>query len=233
MSLTLIENRTNAGLEALVRQLEEGGAGSLGSGWQAWFEAAAEQLETDDSIDARLTDEFAETLAEAEAALLGGWNSGPALNRLVSLYYRNLHSKPLEQRWRARAEGLGMVQLETRSWLDLHKALDAAVAGRLGLVRKWIDNVEATFLAAWESYEGSDILEAEVTIESVLGHRLLREGVEGWLEALAIFRDSLGQVDRAAILAKAEIGQRLLIVVQVIEQEAQDSVSRFMAAWQN
>lgn len=235
MSLTLLDNVSTSGrgLDALVSQLEKGGVFSLGLGWRGWFENAALQLETDDTIDARLTDELAETLAEAEEAMVAGLNSQGALNRLVSLYYRNLESKPLEQRYREKAAGLGAVQLETRSWSDLHKALDAAEAGRLGLVTKWIDKVEETFLAAWDGYEGSDILEQEVTAESVLGHRLLREGVEGWLEALATFRDSLGSVDRAAVLAQAEVGQRLLMVVQIVEQEAQDSAGRFMAAWQN
>jgi hypothetical protein len=234
MSLTLTQTiTTNRGLDALVGQLESGGVFSLGLSWQTWFQNAAEQLELDDSIDPRLTDELAETLAEAEEAITSGRNSAPALNRLVSLYHRNQEGKPLEQRWREKAAGLGLVQLETRTWDDLHKALDAAEAGRLSLVGRWIDKVEETFLATWDGYEQSDVLEEEITAESVLGHRLLREGVEAWLEALALFRDTLGNLDRAGILALAEEGQRLLIVVQVIQREAQDSVSRFVAAWSN
>jgi hypothetical protein len=235
MSLTLLDkaNTTARGLDVLVRQLELGGVASLGHAWQTWFESAASQLESDDSIDARLTDELAESLAEAEEAIMTGYNCAPALRRLVSLYYRNQQSKPLETLWREKAANLGLVQLETRTWDDLHKALDAAAQGRSALVARWIDKVEETFLAVWESYQQSDILEEEVTAESVLGHRLLREGVEGWLEALSQFRDTLTAVDRAAVLAQAEVGQRLLMVVQVVEQEAQDSVGRFMAAWAN
>ena len=235
MGLTLVQNTNinSKGLDALVRQLESGGVVSLGAGWQHWFYAAATQLESDDTIDAHLTDELAETLSEAEDAITDGYDCGPALRRLVSLYYRNQQNKPLETLWREKAAALGAVQLDTPTWDDLHKALDAADAGRLSLVARWIDKVEETFLAAWEGYEGSDILEDEVTAESVLGHRLLREGIEGWLEALADFRQTLGAVDSRDILAKAEAGQRLLLVVQVIEQEAQDSVGRFMAAWAN
>lgn len=224
---------TSRGLDALIGQLESGGVSLLGRSWSAWFQSAAEQLECDDTIDPRLTDELAESLAEAEELIRSGRNSAPALNHLLSLYRQAQEGKPLEQRWREKAAGLGLVQLETRTWEDLHKALDAAEAGRLSLVGRWIDTVEETFLATWDEYEQSDVLEEEITAESVLGHRLLREGVEAWLEALALFRANLGHPDRTGILALAEEGQRLLVVVQVVQLEAQDSVSRFVAAWSN
>ncbi len=237
MNLNLIgsPNPISHGLDALVSELETSGLCSLGLSWQNWFQRAVEQLETDDSIDARLTDELAESLAEAEEAIADGCDSGPALRRLISLYHRNQESKPLELRWREKAASLGTIQLESRTWEDLHKALDASAAGRLAVVSRWIDKVEETFLAIWEGYERSDVLQEEITLESVLGHRLLREGVEGWLEALASFRESLDNFNlkRTAILTQAEAAQRLLMVVQVIEQEAQDSVGRFIAAWSN
>ena len=141
--------------------------------------------------------------------------------------------KPLETRWREKAASLGMVVLQTKTWNDLHKALDAAEAGRHALVLRWIDTVEEAFLASWESYEGGDVWEAEVTTEAVLGHRFLQEGIEGWLAALAEFRDTLGQLSRTSILALAEEGQRLLVTVQLNEQEADDTVGRFLAAWSN
>lgn len=234
MNLTLSQTSINSlGLDALVRQVETSGAASLGMSWDVWFAAAADQLESDDSIDARFTDELAEMLGEAEEAITTGYDCGPALRRLVSVYHKSQQSKPLETRWREKAANLGLVQLETRTWDDLHKALDAAAAGRTGLATRWIDAVEETFLAAWDGYEQSDVLASEVTAESVLGHRLLREGVEGWLEALDQFRQEMANVDRATVLARAEVGQRLLVVVQVIEQEAQDCVGLFAAAWTN
>lgn len=140
----------------------------------------------------------------------------------------------LETVWREKAQNLGLAQLETSTWEDLHKALDAAASGRRALVSKWIDTVEDTFLKTWESYEKSDVLEHEVTAESVLGHRFLQEGIEGWLEALAAFRESLETgLNRSEILAAAETAQRLLIVVQMVEQESQSVVDHFLAAWAN
>ena len=64
------------------------------------------------------------------------------------------------------------------------------------------------------------MLPEEVTTESVLGHRYLSQGIEGWLEALAEFRSTLKTgVDRQAVLARAEAAQRLLMVVQLEQQE--------------
>ncbi len=140
----------------------------------------------------------------------------------------------LETVWREKAQNLGLAQLETTTWEDLHKALDAAAAGRGTLAAKWIDLVEEKFLSTWESYEGSDVLEREVTAESVLGHRFLQEGLEGWLASLDTFRDGLSTgVDRSEVLSLAEEGQRLLMTVQIIEQEALELTERFMAAWAN
>lgn len=226
MSLTLANPTTSNGLDNLVSQLEKGGLFSLVGGWRIWFAAAAEQLETDDSIESRLTDEMADCLAEAEEALTGGVSCQPALNRLISLYRSNQNSLPLELQWRRRAAGLGTVQLESATWSDLHLALDAAEAGRTAPVARWIDAVEQSFLSRWESYEESDVLEHEITTESVVCHRLLLEGTELWLEALATFRELLaGDADRTAVLELAEAGQRLLILVQLLDQEVDQAMA--------
>ncbi len=228
MSLTLIT--TQNGLDNLVAQLEKGGLFSLTGSWQAWFDAASAQLEVDDSIDSRLTDEMADCLGEAEEAITQGYTSQPALNRLVSLYHRNQESLPLELKWRRRAAGLGLAQLESNTWEDLHAALDAAQAGRTSSVARWLDLVEQHFLNSWESYEDGDVLEEEVTTESVLCHRFLMEGTELWLDALSTFRESLGgAIDRASILELAEAGQRNLILVQILDQEAEEAMDRFFA----
>ncbi len=228
MSLTLVNNQN--GLDNLVGQLEKGGLFSLTGSWKAWFDAAVAQLETDDSIDSRLTDEMADCLGEAEEAITQGYNCQPALNRLVSLYHRNQDSLPLELKWRRRAAGLGAVQLDSATWEDLHLALDAAQAGRIAPVPKWLDAVEQNFLTSWESYEEGDVLEEEITTESVLCHRLLMEGTELWLDAIATFRDSLGgSIDRDSVLELAEAGQRLLILVQILDQEAEEATDRFFS----
>lgn len=228
MSLMIAQSQN--GLDNLVGQLEKGGLFALAGSWCTWFEAAAAQLENDDSIDSRLTDEMAECLGEAEEAISVGLNCQPALNRLISLYHRNLAGMSLEQKWRRRAAGLGSAQLDSAAWNDLHLALDAAMAGRLAPVARWLDAMEQNLLVSWESYEDGDVLEEEVTTESVLCHRFLLEGTEFWLEAIANFRDSLaGPIDRAAILETAEAGQRLLILVQLLDEEAEEAMDSFFS----
>lgn len=236
MSLTLNARPTHNGLEALVNQLEKGGLFSLSGGWQAWFEAAALQLENDDSLDAHLTDQMADALGEAEECIGAGRNALPALNRLISLYHRGQSQLSLEEKWLKKAQGLGLAQLDTPTWNDLHLALDAAQAGRASVVLRWVEMVEEKFISTWESYEASDVLECEITTESVLGHRFLREGSELWLEALGQLKESLlsgAALDRSAILAQAEAGQRLLVLMQVLEAEAEQALNRFFSWAQN
>ena len=141
----------------------------------------------------------------------------------------------LEQQWRDRAATLGTAQLETPLWLDLWAALEAVAMGRTRAVSRWVELAEESFLSVWEEYEAGDLLESEITAESVLGHLLLREGIEDWLDALALLRDGLecSDIHRDDILRLAESGQRLLIAVQLFEEESTDCASQFFAAWAN
>lgn len=139
----------------------------------------------------------------------------------------------LEDRWRRTAANLTAGDLESGTWRDLHRALHAESVGRRDLVLRWLDQTEATILAAWEGYDSTTVLAEEVTAESALGHHLLREGAEYWLDALAILRETLGQVDREEVLKQAEEGQRLLMALGKMTSEAECPSARFMAAWRN
>lgn len=228
MSFVVTLKESSTGLDSLVAALQNDGFAALKASWQVWFEQAAEQLECDDSFDPQLTDQMVDCLVEAEDALLSGGDANLALKRLVALYHSQAKLDSLEELWLFKASQLGTAQLETETWNDLHKALEAAQSGRTSLVERWLDCVEEEFLAAWEGYEATDVLEEEITTESVLCHRFLLEGVEGWLEALTIFRETLGpELDRSAILRTAEQAQRLLILVQLLETEAEEALQRY------
>lgn len=144
-------------------------------------------------------------------------------------------ARGIESQWRERAATLGLAQLETPLWTDLGLALEAVSAGRKQAVLRWVDLAEESFISVWEGYESGDVLESEITAESVLGHTLLSEGIENWLDALALLRDGLecGTIERDEILELAESGQRLLIAVQLFEEESTDCASQFFAAWAN
>lgn len=216
MKTAMTPNFLSNGLEALVEQIQAGGMASIMVSWRSWFERAARQLETDDSLDARLTDAIAEKLAEAEEALELGRDGSSSLRNLANLYRQE---RSLENRWARRAKSLSPAQLQTVTFKDLQKALDAASKKRFKLVKAWLDRVEQRLFSTWERYESSVVLPEEVTTESVLGHRYLSQGIEGWLEALAEFRATLETgVDRESVLSRAEAAQRLLLAVQ-LEQE--------------
>lgn len=228
MGCSAIDNNFQ-GLDLLVDRLQSGGVTSLGTAWGSWFQQALEQLEMDESIEAHLADSMAEALCLAEEALSAGQRPDAALQSLVAL----VQQARVEKRWREKARNLTTEQLRSTNFDDLHKALDAAEHSP-DLVEDWIDHTEVELLALWESYESSDVLATEVTIESILGHEFLSAGLEEWLTALAELRESLqGQLHRASILARAEAGQRLLVAIQVIEEERRNKRETFIAAWMN
>lgn len=225
--------KTN-GLDQLVQEIESGKTRSVLSSWTTWFERAVRQLEEDDSIDARFTDVLAESLEEIDAALAEGFGVEFALKSFVSLYHRHEKAVSVESRWRRRISELGRVQIETGLWLDLEAALEAAAGGQTIRVAHWLKQMRAKFQNAWDSYQDSDILICEVTEESQTGHRLLGEGIQAWIRAFEKFHQGLdGTVDKKAVRAEAEQGQRLLVGLQVIQAESKDCTDHFRAAWAN
>ena len=222
------------GLDALIQEIQTANQATVIASWSAWYNQAMEQLENDDAIDARYTDAFAESLETIDAAIAGEYSIEAALRGLVSLYYSHEEAVSVEARWRRRAAGLGTVQLDTGLWNSLNRALEAAATGNTAAVSHWIATTRATFDKAWTNYRQADVLVCEVTEESRAGHRLLGEGIANWLEALELFQAGLSSgVERGRVLSKAEAGQRLLVGLQVIQQEDQDCVDRFARAWSN
>lgn len=221
-----------SGLTTLVQEIASGNRATVVASWTLWYEQALDQLESDDAFDAHTTDLLAESLENIDAALAGEQSVELAFGNLLSLYRTRQQS--VESRWRQKAAGLGRVQLETELWSDLNRALEAASLGKKDLVAHWLETTRSTFEDAWQNYRNADILLFEVTEESQAGHRLLGEGIAHWCDALELFRTGLASsIDRGTVLAKAEAGQRLLVGLQVIEQEHEDCVDRFAHAWAN
>lgn len=91
---------------------------------------------------------------------------------------------------------------------------------RIGEIEAWLDGAEvdleairATVLSSWNRYQQTPLSADEVTAETVVGHRLLLEGLEGWLEAL----DAL-EAEEEGALEQAEAANRLLVAVQKLHQ---------------
>lgn len=134
----------------------------------------------------------------------------------------------LETTYRERAAALLDEELDTELWVDLHDAVDLAMAGDFDSALDWLEETQARFQSVWNSYETNTcVYEDEITAESVIGHSLLKEGVGHWLAALEL----LGEGDLEEVLVRAEFGQRLLVLVQILEEEAAAAEERFFLNW--
>ena len=141
----------------------------------------------------------------------------------------------IESKWRNAAAGLALESLETDAISDLRRALAALRAGQYRVVQIWVEMMEAMFIESWDRYHAADLLEEEITCESVIGHHMLCEGVEGWLEVLARLSSATmtGRIDELAVVGEALKAQRLLVAVQLMEKSTTDVVESFRKAWLN
>lgn len=70
-----------------------------------------------------------------------------------------------------------------------------------------LESLKAELQASWESYLEEPLLVHEVTAETLVGHRLLVEGLHGWLEALEL------APHQEEALARAIQANRLLLTL--------------------
>ena len=228
--LTELVRQTPDGLERLVRLIDRGTQiRHLGP----WLEPALSQLEVDDVLAAETTDAIADLLLQAEAELEQNGSAQAVLVRISHLYH-SATTLTTEQVWRLRAATLSEDQLKTETWLDLKAAVQAVWQGAGEEVSDWVDHMEAFYLNAWSGYESLNVMEEEVTRESVLGHLFLCEGTEFWLEALACLRDFVEQPSRqleTELWELAEDGQRLLIALQMFEMENRSHGEITIKSW--
>ena len=119
-------------------------------------------------------------------------------------------SKILEDLY-ALAEGLPRSSWYTATFRDfeelvLDEGLEPADLEEALADIEWLVN------SAWNDYQQVLITATERTAETVAGHRLLLEGLAGWLEAIAMCKQ--GRLP-AEVLQAAEDANRQLMAVQV------------------
>ena len=82
----------------------------------------------------------------------------------------------------------------------------------------------------WRGYELSvAVFEDEITTETVLCHRFLKQGLACWIRALEILK--AGNFDPDKVLENAMEGQRLLVMVQIVEDEIAAAASKVFVHW--
>ncbi len=227
-TLTLEDVCITNGLDRLIEHLARTTqATPVFHGWEKWIAPALRQLELDDSFDAATTDGMVDALLEAEEAFEEGLCVETPLRSLVSLYLDDRKEETLESRWRAIAANLTRDELASDLWEGLQGALKSYTLGHNTKVLGWLESTENSFLQVWSEYESLEIIDEEITAESILFHHFLKEGIESWLEALVAFREFLtGQASVHKILTNAEQGQRMLMAVTIIEKSIATAESR-------
>lgn len=140
-----------------------------------------------------------------------------ALAKLDSLYINGREVQDIRNHWYQWVEATPVPIQESASTRELELAFRAARMGRKELIEEWLPQIEGRFLEAAERYETLTIVESEVTVESVLAHGLLIEGIDGWLEALAMFRDGLDStINESEIREIAHQAQKKLLFVATL-----------------
>lgn len=136
----------------------------------------------------------------------------------------------LKAQWRQEMESLSDRELVSPLSRDLDRALEAYKQGRVALVSEWLRLTVAKFLTASEDYQSMRLQPAEVTTESVLGHRYLLDGIDYWLEALSLFQEGLeGEIDLVAIKEFAREGMKRLKFVESLREMFAPRVALFQA----
>ena len=123
----------------------------------------------------------------------------------------------LESEFRTLASELHEAVWCTSTYLELEAALDSFDED--GDELRLLDYLEVRkerIAQVLQSYADTTLVAEEVTLESVVGHRLLTEGLESWLKALELAEVGLQQRGPSweVSLEAAERGNRLLLATQ-------------------
>ena len=144
-----------------------------------------------------------------------------ALRQLVEDWqeYEPLQDTPegvlLEQEFRRLAQELPTKDWVTDAYRGALEAVNAYEDGQDDAIEQWTLTMTGRLEAAWSSYSSATLTEAEITAETVVGHRLLKEGIQGWYDAQEMLVEAVDQgLDFDDGLACAEEASRLLVVVQ-------------------
>jgi hypothetical protein len=155
------------------------------------------------------------------------------------LYDGEQHDPPevvLEKELREIAAGISRERWSTETYQSLEKAIDAFLdGGAEESLWSTTDSIEELLTRVSDSYRQTAILPKEVTMESMVTHRLLCEGIEGWRAALAMLKDDEPAEgddeeqdwDWDLVLKTAERGNRLLVAVQIYQSRLRNALSTY------
>lgn len=130
----------------------------------------------------------------------------------------------LEQEFRELAERLSEDQWQTSQYRELIGHLDESEESDL---LEYLDRRYHQLELSLDSYRNHQILPEEVTEETLAGHRLLEEGIQGWLEGIGILLTEIPRAgDCEPALERIERSNRLLVSVQRLHQRVSAQTAR-------
>ena len=121
----------------------------------------------------------------------------------------------LELEFRRLAEDLPTEDWYTTNYQRVLKGVNQSKKGNPAPLEAAIVELGELFERAWEPYSTTAIAPDEVTAETVVGHRLLQEGLQGWFDALEQLELAMsGECEYDDALDTAEQANRLCVAVQ-------------------
>lgn len=122
----------------------------------------------------------------------------------------------LEDEFRQLALDLPEERCRTSHYLELIRHLDESDEPQL---LDYLRTRRQQLQGSIEHYRSSHILEQEVTAETVAAHRLLEEGMQGWLDGIEELLTAVeAQADCEQALDRIEYSNRLLVSVQSLHR---------------
>ena len=138
----------------------------------------------------------------------------------------------LEQEFFQLAEQLEAQEWRTPTYQKVENGYANYLQGNPDSLIQALEEMAAIINKARMSYQQTSVADSEVTAESVVGHKLLTEGLNHWEAALEIFAELPGIGDQSEpiqdsetleshaneALAEAEYGNRLLVILPKFNQ---------------
>ena len=130
----------------------------------------------------------------------------------------------LENELREIAAGIAEERWNTETYQNFATAIADFLSGG-GEETLWsvVDPIEELLNQSEDNYNDTQILAKEVTLESVVVHKLLVEGTALWRQAVDELKES-DEPDWEFALESAQQGNRLLVAVQIFNQRVQKAL---------
>jgi IS5 family transposase len=158
---------------------------------------------------------------------------------LLSAYARRVgeetaenYATVLEQRYRQIAANLEEREWYTALYDEALAVVDLAETGSIPQATQIVAQIRERLQLYWTSYATTPVMEDEISGETIVTHRLLQDGVEGWLQGLDQMDLAFaGKLSYDEALHTAETANRLLVATELLSASLKDESARFQESF--